>query len=338
MSSSDDAAKAAQAADTDASATLPESGSRTSDNTEPLSGASRPVLRGAPAEGLGAQEMAAQPADAYPEDHATPRREAAPLRLPWRRPYGRPTDRGLIIGTTQAGDLDDIAWVSTLFEAAKYQTIRRRNRSDQRAGLLVSASDLRRYRRAPEADYLLALVLDHTCREGWDWTAVLAPHLQRAYRDRASLCVVELGAADAVSPLRAERALLRSMLEPRAAMALERDPGSASPLAHGIELARVGLRHAMQHGRAAVTAARLVVITDALGNVPLSASLHNDLTTRVSAEGVADAMTAARALGELDHVETYVAFPPHAPYPDLVAGLALAFGPKCLIVDSRTGR
>ena len=52
-------------------------------------------------------------------------------------------------------------------------------------------ADLRAYRRQALPERMLVLLLDHTCRHGWDWLPALAPYLQRAYGDRAAVCLVE---------------------------------------------------------------------------------------------------------------------------------------------------
>jgi len=68
-----------------------------------------PVLMAAPAEALPELTVTALMPQAYPEDGADPEREAEPLKLPWQRAAGRPTDRGPIVGTMPARSLEDIA-------------------------------------------------------------------------------------------------------------------------------------------------------------------------------------------------------------------------------------
>lgn len=290
-----------------------------------------PVLLGAPADVLAARTAAPGSGTPFPEDVAEAEREATPLRLPWQRRGKAGTGRGSVVGTAPASDLRDIAWFDTLRHAAMYQRFRG---DGQQRGLVMRAVDVHCYRRAPEPEHMLVLVLDHTCRRGWDWLPALAPFLHRAYTDRAAVCLVEVGGADAPALLRAERRLLRSLLDPRAAMALERRPGAATPLAHGLDLAFQSLRHALQHGRAAVTEAVLVVVTDGLGNVPLAASLQGRVEEPVHARGVADALTAAAALREMDHVRVVVVEPPDVPHPQILLELVESLSDERALVPA----
>ena len=281
-----------------------------------------PVL-GVPAEVLEAGPAAVRRDRSFPEDTAEPDRELAPLQLPWQRQGGRSADRGTVVGTEPARSLHDLAWFDTLRSAALYRHVRP-GAEDGDAGLVVSPADLRSYRRAPHPDSLLVLVLDHTCRGDWDWLPHLAPYLHQAYADRAAVCLVEVGGAGAPSPLRAERRLLRNLLDPRLPAALERRPGGATPLAHGLELALAAVRHAVQHGAAGVTRAQLVLVTDGLGNVPLSASLRDEVTGPVAGEGVADALDSARSLRELDRLRAVVVEPPAVRHPEILLDLVEA--------------
>ena len=303
----------------------------------PVAGAAiaQPVLHGDPAEPLGAAGIDGRVTGPYPEDAAEPERELTPLRLPWQRRASGAGHRGAAIGTTPTTRVHDIAWVDTVREAAKFQMVRRmRLGTDGAPGrhLLLSGADLRCYRRAPEAEHMLALVLDHTCRRAGDWMPALAPALRRAYVQRAAVCLVEVGGAGGPSPLRAERQLLRSLLSPRILLALERQPGNATPLAHGLHLALQTLRHALRHGRAPISHAWLTIVTDGLGNVPLAASLSNSVDGPVTDRGVLDALEVARELAELRNVEHVVIAAPHSPYPSIPRDLAAALGPRSVVV------
>jgi magnesium chelatase subunit D len=214
-------------------------------------------------------------------------------------------------------------------EAAKYQ--RYRPRPEGR--LALRPGDLRTYRRAPESEYLLALLLDHTCRGEWDWTAALGPFLRWGYVRRAAVCVVEVGGAGAPASLQAERLAARSLLDPRVAASLARRPGSATPLAHGLTSVLNAIRHAMQHGRALITEALLVVVTDGLGNVPLSASLDGQVTGLVTDEGVTDALRCAAKLGELDRVRCVCVAPPKRAYPTILSQLTRALAATLISGD-----
>jgi magnesium chelatase subunit D len=284
-----------------------------------------PVMMAALAEALPAVTVTAPMPLAYPEDGADPNREAEPLKLPWQRAAGQPTDRGPVIGTMPARSLEDIAWLDSVRHAALYRHFRLRSVPEsQRQGLPVTAADLRSYRRAAEPSRMLVLLLDHTCRHGWDWLPTLAPYLRQAYSDRATVCVVEVGSDSAPSLFRAERSMLRSLLDPWVVVALSRKPGGSTPLAHGLALAGQALRHALQHGAATLTEAEVVVVTDGLGNVPLDASLRDQLTAPVGGEGVADAIEAAKALRDLDGVRVVVVQPPRVPHPEILLRLVEA--------------
>ena len=145
--------------------------------------------------------------------------------------------RGHVIGTEPTRSLSDIAIVATAFEAAKFQPMRRAQRPGLGEGLIIFGSDLRRYRYQTRPDTAVVLVLDHTCRRGWDFAPVLAPYLRWAYVRHALLSVVELGYLGAADELRATVYRAHSLLDGRVAVSLGRAPGRATPLAHAIEVA-----------------------------------------------------------------------------------------------------
>jgi len=290
-----------------------------------------PVLTAAPAESLPAITVNVATPLPYPEDDADPNREAEPLKLPWQRAAGSPSDRGPVVGTTPARNLGDIAWSDSVRHAALYQHFRLRSvLATHRGRLLVTGADLLAYRRVALPQRMLVLLLDHTCRHGWDWLPTLAPYLRQAYSDRATVCLVEVGGDGAPSLFRAERSMLRSLLDPWVMVALSRKPGRSTPLAHGFELVGQALRHALQHGAATLTGAEVVVVTDGLGNVPLDASTKDELTEPVGGVGVADAIDAAQALRAFDGVRVVVVQPPRVPHPEILLRLVEA------ISDERT--
>jgi magnesium chelatase subunit D len=296
-----------------------------------------PVLTAAAAETLPAITVTATPLP-YPEDDADSDREAEPLKLPWQRASGRPSDRGPVVGTTPARNLEDVAWFDSLRQAALYQHFRLRSVPVTRhRRLQVTGADLRSYRRAALPERMLVLLLDHTCRHGWDWLPTLAPYLNQAYSDRAPVCLVEVGGGGAPSLFRAERSMLRSLLDPWVMVALSRKPGGSTPLAHGLELVGQALRHALQHGAATLTGAQVVVVTDGLGNVPLDASTRDGLTGPVGGAGVADAIDAARALRAFDGVRVVVVQPPRVPHPEILLRLVDAISnERALVVADGT--
>jgi magnesium chelatase subunit D len=276
------------------------------------------------------------PAEPYPEDAAKPDRDADPLRIGWPRalsgpPHGHPS------GTLHARDLRDIAVIATLLRAAMFQAVRCPSGlgAHHREGhqLHIVGADLLRHRRARRSGGLLVLLLDHTCREpDWDWYEPLAPYLRWAYAQRAPVSVVEVGRAVeagravAVSELRAQYFRARGLLDPRVAGALDRDPGRATPLAHGLALAARVLRHDTQQGSVAVADAMLVVVTDGRGNVPLSASTTGRKPVHAGRAGVADALRVAGQIKRLRRVRRVVIDPGPRPYGHLTADLARALG------------
>jgi magnesium chelatase subunit D len=262
--------------------------------------------------------------DPYPEDNTSTEREAASLRLPPRRFRSTTVGRGTIVGVEPTTIPQDIAWVRTLLEAAKYQGFRRQGDESR---LVLRSSDLRRYRRAAVPEQLLLLVLDHTCLRDCQWQAALLPYLQWAYVERASVCLVQVGAAG--RELQAEKVSAQSVLVPRIRSGLESGPGMATPLAHGLDLALQTLRHSLQHGRSTVHQAVLVVVSDGRGNVPLAASRMNQKPTQpVKRQGIDDALEVAGQIRLLKQVEAVVLNPQPKHYADLPVKLALALGAK----------
>jgi magnesium chelatase subunit D len=270
-----------------------------------------------------------RPASPYPEDEAQPFREFAPLQTPWQRRAEPSSTRGQVVGVQRTTSLRDLAFVPTVMEAAKYQNLPgRRGRAGHGgpAQLVVSPSDLRSYVRAPAPARMLVMLLDHTCRKGWDWQDALAPYLQWAYVSRANTCVIEVGSRDTLAELRASKFTARSALDPRIGSALYQPAGRASPLAHGLELTRQVLRHAFQHQSSSVDEAWLVVVSDGRGNVPLQCSLTGQMTGPVGREGVEDALTVAGDIGAMEQIRlhTVVVDAASQPYSDLPFQLARA--------------
>jgi magnesium chelatase subunit D len=304
-----------------------------------------PVESGGPAEPVHDVALSADDKDpagfatAYPEDHAELLREAEPLRLPWTTSWTVRQLRGPVIGTRPAGDLRDIAVVPSLLRAV---TRRAASQPGTPVGgpILVEAGDLRAYRRAPLPEQLLVLLLDHTARGEQSWIPVLSDYLEWAYVRRLPMAVIEVGVADkpaedgtgstrsgpAQPRLRAEQFLTRSVLDPRVETALAARAGTASPLAHGLDLAYWTVRHALLHGAALIRDACLVIATDGRGNVPLAASRLDKISLPVGTEGVRDALEAAAELRKLRRLVTEVIDLGTAPYADLPSQLARASG------------
>jgi len=266
----------------------------------------------------------AVPANPYEEDAAPVQRELLSLRLPPRRTTAARSNEGIIVGTEPAHHLSDIAWVSTILEAAKYQRVRQR-----RGGkLLITRSDLRANRRAPVPHRALVVVLDHTCLGGVDWQTAIGPHIFWAYTQRAMAGVIQVGAkdADGNTPLRARLVTGRNLLAPAVIQAFESPAGAATPLAHGLDLALHYLRHSLQHGRGKVDGARLVVVTDGLGNIPLAASQAGELTAPAGAQGMEDALKIAAEFKKLPGVDRFLLYPGNEFLPDLPERYRVALG------------
>jgi magnesium chelatase subunit D len=269
----------------------------------------------------------------YPEDTALIDREAFSLRLPMQRFRTANAARGVAIGVKRATDARDIAWVSTILEAAKFQRIRQGSANGSN-GFVILPTDLRSYRRAPVAEQMLMMVLDYTCLRDRNWQESLLPYLTWAYVERACICLIQVGAADAKHELRAVRIEAQNVLVPRINAGLESGRGRATPLAHGLELALQTLRHALQHGRSKVKQAVLVVITDGRGNVPLEASRVGDIRAflPVKQRGIEDALQVAAQVGELDGVKAYFLNPQPKIYADLPLQLAEKLGAGVLVI------
>lgn len=262
----------------------------------------------------------------YPEDYQPNLHEIDSLKLPIRRYRATTLASGPVIGTSQATGLYDLALVSTVLEAAKFQPIRRKHLQTKDNSFLVSPTDLRSYRRAPVAEQMLVLLFDYTCLSECVWEDTLFEYLNWAYIERASICLIKVGASNAPHELRAERIIARNILAPRISAALEVKSGKATPLAHGFDLALQTLRHALQHGRGTIQKALFVVLTDGRGNIPLKASRLGYVAAPVNREGIDDVLRIAQHIRELDNVSCKLLNPQPQQYSDLPIVLAEALG------------
>ncbi|MFE6872501.1 hypothetical protein ACFVFS_38905 [Kitasatospora sp. NPDC057692] len=289
------------------------------------------------------------PGPPYPEDDPAALPPFASLRSDRHRSAAERPTGGRRTGVRPARDLHDLALVPTLLEAAKFQAVRRPgapSRPDAAdrpgaphgappeapPGLAVSAADLRQYQRTRDSGRALFLLLDHSCRAGWDLGPPLAPFLRWAYRESAAVTVVEFGHHGAPNETTAERYRAASLLDPRILASVGRVPGAASPLAHALDLTAQELRRFHRKSRGNHHEAVLVVVTDGRGNVPLDASLLGRVTARVGREGVGDALTAAAAVRALPRTRTVLVAPETGLHPDLVFDLAEALDAEPLLV------
>jgi len=273
----------------------------------------------------------------YPEDDPDALPQLASLRPPGHRRTSARRLHGCPLGTVRARDVHDLALVASLVEAARFQTVRRRETDHAPGTLVVRPEDLRQYRRKAEPAQALVLVLDHSCHGDVDWAPALAPHLRWAYETNAAVSVVEFGHTGAASELCAERFRASSLLDPEVVEALQRRPGLASPLAHAFDLAAHEVRRFLRRGRGVVDETALVVVTDGRGNVPLDASLRGRVPTRVRREGLDDALRIAGTIRALGRVRAYVVAPETDQYPELPGELADALGARQEIVPERNG-
>ncbi|MFI9328745.1 hypothetical protein ACIGZJ_14505 [Kitasatospora sp. NPDC052868] len=289
------------------------------------------------------------PGSPYPEDDPAALPPFASLRSDRHRSSAERPTGGRRTGARPARDLHDLALVPTLLEAAKFQAVRRlaaapgpdaTDSAGPPRGLSVSAADLRQYRRARDSGRALFLLLDHSCRKGWDLGPPLAPFLRWAYQESAAVTVVEFGHLGAPNEAVAERYRAASLLDPRILASVARSPGPASPLAHALDLTAQEMRRFHRRARGNHHRAVLVVVTDGRGNVPLDASLIGRVTARVGREGVTDALTAAAAVRALPRARTVLIAPDSGLHPDLVLDLAEALAAEALLVPAEpaTGR
>lgn len=267
----------------------------------------------------------------YPEDGALKEREETTLKLPPLRYARGHLARGAIIGTEETDSLYDLAPVSTILAALKFQKIRQdvyqQQHGEPYPGLLIERMDLRRYRRSRPLEQVFLLLFDYTSiRENKYWEEALLPYVRAAYVARAGVIIVKVGAADALSPLRAEVVSAKNILGQRVSRAFATGAGQATPLAHGLSLALEHLQRVLQHGRETAQKVTFVVVSDGRGNVPLSASIREEKRRIVTREGIDDALKEARKIRTLKHVEVTVLDPLPAYYVDLPERLAEALG------------
>lgn len=266
------------------------------------------------------------PGSPYPEDTAPVERELFALRMPLRRYKTAAIARGAVIGVQPADSLHDLALLPTVLEAALYQKVRQKEQKGENGRFQIHSTDLRCYRRSPAAEQMLLLLLDYTSLRDCEWQEALLPHLRWAYVNRASVAIIQVGTADAADELRAQRVTGNSILTPRIGEALEAQPGRATPLAHGLEVAYQMLQQAQEHGRALIQHTRFVIITDGRGNVPLAASHSGHVQMPVNREGIEDALQLAREFRKLKRVLPIVLDPQPAYHTELPAELAEALG------------
>lgn len=279
-----------------------------------------PIIKPTDSETLPASPL--PPANPYPEDEAPVDRELFTLQLPLRRQRAAAAAYGTIIGTQAASSLQDLALIPTILEAAPYQTLRRQHQPNQANQLILAPSDLRRYRRLPQPEKMLLLLLDYTSLQDCQWQQALIPHLRWAYVVRASITVVQVGSSRTPDELRAHKVAARSLLTPRIAATLEPQRGRATPLAHGLEIAYQVIQQAQEHGRSLIHETRFVIITDGRGNVPLTASHSGHVHMPVNREGIDDALQIAQNFSTIKGLYSYLLDPQPQYHAELPLALA----------------
>ena len=116
--------------------------------------------------------------------------------------------------------------------------------------------------------------------------------------------------------------------------ALNRLPGRATPLAHGLELTTNTIRRTLYHGRSSIRSVDLIVLTDGRGNIPLRASGTRRMSLPVTREGIDDSLSIAATIRQMDRVETILIAPDVDPGRD-AENLAIALGAEIIKIPRR---
>lgn len=270
----------------------------------------------------------------YPEDEASVEHEDTPLRLPIRAASSEDAGSGPIVGTERATSLHDLALVRTVMESAKFNRVRQKHSKLAKDKLLILPCDLHSYRREPIAEQIFVLLLDYTSLRNEAWTDALYPYLKEAYTERAIICLIKVGAADARHELRAEMIEARSLLVPEIGKAFSALPGRGTPLAHGLDLAFQALRRHLQHGRGGPYRATLVVLSDGRGNIPLEDSRRGEISVSVMRRGFEDSLVIGRQISHLDYVRVVYLNPQREQLTELPVELADALGAEMREIES----
>lgn len=269
----------------------------------------------------------------WPEDVLPVEHEFASLRYIANH-HSTSAERGTVIGLKKATSLLDISLVGTILESAKYHKVRLMLNPEIAEKHPIWATDLRSYRRESVPDEMLMLILDYTSMKNSGWADELFPYLQWAYMRKASVCVIQIGAAAAKNEFCAEAILSRSILNPKVGKALNESAGKATPLAHGLELAYRTLQKSSQHGKKNILHSKVVLLTDGRGNIPLRASQTLTIEFPVGSKGVEDAWIVARSFSNIKKLDIVVLKPDLSEYREFPEKLASILGAKIVTYRS----
>ena len=242
------------------------------------------------------------------------------LQLPVKNKIGQSLKGGMIIGYEPAKSLQDISIIHTLMESAKYQKIRNKYKTKKR--FWISPIDFQAHRRARIPEMILILLIDFTCLHDEIDETPLLDQLTWAYSKRALIYLIRVGASDAYDELRAEKLLGQNILTPRINDWLEAEPGTATPLAHGLELVYQTLVQCLNVRYGNTPIIKVVILSDGRGNVTLEDSLKNQVTRTITREGIDDALKVAKRIQQFNNVEKIYLNPVPKYYKNIPLALA----------------
>ncbi|KPL87571.1 hypothetical protein SE18_10960 [Herpetosiphon geysericola] len=270
--------------------------------------------------------------DLYPEDKIISNHDIYSLQIPISTHKFRIKPQGVHIGVKSATTLSDIAIVPTILSSIIYQPIRR----SKKGKLKLFLSDLKSYRRLTVSKSILILLIDYTSLKEVDLEKVLEYHFQWAYKERSPIVIIQVGIEreDALYELRAYKIEMKNVLSPNMAKALNAFPGKATPLAHGFELVLKTLQNILNRGRNTINAARLVILTDGRGNVPLNASYTLNYPYGIKREGIEDTLSIADKIRDFQRLESFVISPLISTYVNLPLNIAGALDASFEVIDT----
>src|SRR6185436_1950301 len=126
----------------------------------------------------------------FPEEQLSKWQIERGLQIPlsWSDESARMTGRGSILGIRRAAGADDLAILATVIAASPFQR-RRRRISTSLASFSIHKEDLRSWNRRRPQSNLMVMVADLTSCASAKLAHALAPYIQKAYEERAQICV-----------------------------------------------------------------------------------------------------------------------------------------------------